>query len=72
MYIRVNSRDSNALEGIKRILRGANGDIEVIIKYEDTQQVMKAPQSMWVNVNDGREEELIGLLGSENVRLVER
>ena len=72
LYIRVNSRDANALDGIKSILRGANGDIEVIIKYEDTQQVMKAPQSMWVNENDGREEKLVSLLGSENVRLVER
>ncbi len=72
LYLRVNSLDANSLDRVKEILRGANGDIEVVIKYEDTGQVLAAPRAMWVNTNDGREDKLKILLGDENVRLVER
>ncbi len=72
LYLRADSRDSRAIEGIKEILRGGNGDIEVAIKYEDTGQVLKAPASMWVERSDGKIERLAMLLGEENVRLVDR
>ena len=72
LYIRLDSRDSYAFGKVKEILRDANGIVEVIIKYEDTGQVLRAPRSMWIALRDGRFEELVSLLGGENVRLVER
>ena len=71
LYIRTDSRNADEMDKIKKILGGAMGDIEVIIKYSDTGQVLKAPKSMQINKNDGRVEKLEALLGSENVRLVE-
>ena len=55
---------------IKNILRDSNGDIDVIIKYEDTNQVVKAPASMMIRENDGRVAKLVALLGDDNVKLV--
>lgn len=72
LYIRVDSRDVQRVDAIKQILQNANGDIEVIIKYSDTEQVVKAPASMMINANDGRCEKLTELLGEENVKLVTR
>ena len=72
LYIRTDSRDLECVEEIKKILHNANGEIDVIIKYEDTGQVLKAPASMRVCENDGRIEKLSKLLGDENVRLVKR
>ncbi len=71
LYIRTDSRNADEMDKIKEILGGAMGDIEVIIKYSDTGQVLKAPKSMQINRNDGRVEKLEALLGNENVRLVE-
>ncbi len=72
LYIRTESWDSAKLNRIKNILRGVNGDIPVIIKYEDTNQVVKAPPSMYVRLNDGKEGELKALLGNKNVVMVEK
>lgn len=69
LYLRFHS---GILENVKEILSGANGDIEVVLKYTDTEQLVKAPKSMMINENDGRMEKLITLLGEENVRLVIR
>ena len=71
LYLRLDSRDAERMDAMKKILGGAEGDIDVIIKYEDTGQVVKAPRSMRVSKNDGREEALKTLLGEGNVRLVE-
>ena len=70
LYLRCDSRDEATMEKIKDILRSANGDIDVIIKYEDTNQVVKAPASMMISENDGRYEKLVLVLGDENVKMV--
>lgn len=70
LYIRFDSRDVKTMSEVKSILRNANGDIEVIIKFEDTGGVVKAPKSMCINENDKRYEQLVNLLGDENVRMV--
>ncbi|MBR5152718.1 MAG: DNA polymerase III subunit alpha [Clostridia bacterium] len=70
LYLRL--MNNQLEEGVKHILRGGEGDIPVILRYEDTKQTMMAGRSMWVSLGDGREEQLITLLGAENVKLVEK
>ena len=72
LYIRFDSRDIETMARVKDILRDANGDTEVVIRFEDTKQMVKAPASMMVNKNDKRIDSLIALLGEDNVKLVER
>lgn len=72
LYIRVSSEDKQKLSEIKSILKDANGDIGVVIKYSDTGQVMGAPKSMMIKKDDGRYEKLVAVLGADNVKLVER
>ena len=72
LYLRVDSRTSDTMTEVKKILGSANGDIEVIIKYEDSGQAVKAPKSMRIGKEDGRIDKLCALLGGDNVRLVEK
>ncbi len=70
LYLRLMNRENET--AIKSILRGASGDIPVILRYEDTKETMMAGKSMWIFLNDGREEQLTALLGESNVKLVEK
>ena len=72
LYLRVDSGTSDTMAEVKKILGSANGDIEVIIKYEDSGQAVKAPKSMRIGKEDGRIDKLCALLGGDNVRLVEK
>ncbi|MGN0178528.1 MAG: DNA polymerase III subunit alpha [Monoglobaceae bacterium] len=72
LYLRVDSSTSDTMAEVKKILGSANGDIEVIIKYEDSGQAVKAPKSMRIGKEDGRIDRLYALLGGDNVRLVEK
>lgn len=70
LYLRIFDRNTEA--DIKEILHGADGEIPVILRYEETKQTMMAGRSMWVSDTDGRIERLTRLLGEENVKLVEK
>lgn len=70
LYLRFLTSNPETEEKVKAILRGGDGDIPVILRYEDKKQTMMAGRSMWVSFNDGREEQLIELLGEANVKLV--
>ena len=59
-------------EAVKAILRGGEGEIPVILRYETTKQTMMAGKNMWISLGDGRQEQLVHLLGEENVKLVEQ
>lgn len=72
LYLRIASKSGNDMRAVKDILSGAGGSIGVVIKFSDSGEVVKAPMSMMINRNDGRYERLLGLLGSENVKLVEK
>ena len=72
LYIRLLRSDAETEEKVKAILRGGEGDIPVILRYEDKQQTLMAGKSMWVSLADGRMEQLEELLGSENVKMVEK
>lgn len=72
LYLRIASKSGNDMRAVKDILSGAGGSIGVVIKFSDSGEVVKAPMSMMINRNDGRYERLLDLLGSENVKLVEK
>ena len=70
LYVRLYSSESLNEQKLKEILKGANGDIPVILRYEDKRQTLMSPRSMWIRQGDGREEKLTELFGADNVRLV--
>ncbi|MBQ2613735.1 MAG: DNA polymerase III subunit alpha [Clostridia bacterium] len=72
LYVRLLRSDAQIEEQVKAILRGGEGDIPVILRYEDRQQTLMAGRNLWVSLNDGREQQLCALLGEENVKLVQR
>ncbi len=70
IYLRLDSRDVEKMARVKEILKDSNGTIEVIIKFSDTGQVVKAPKSMMPEPLDASPQKLEALLGAENVKLV--
>ncbi len=48
LYLKLNSKDQEKFEAVKEQLKNKNGNIPVIIYYEDTQKSVQAPKSMWV------------------------
>ena len=60
------------MQNVKSILSGANGSIDVVIKFSDSGKAVKAPKSMMIDADDGRYERLVELLGEENVKLVKK
>ena len=72
LYVRLMQSDRRIEEMVKAILRGGEGDIPVILRYEDKKQTLMAGRALWVSLGDGREEQLAALLGAENVKLVEK
>lgn len=69
LYLRLKSSECDEMRKVKEILGGANGSIDVIIKFEDSGSAVKAPKSMMVDKGDGRYERLLDLLGVENVKM---
>ncbi len=70
LYLRLFKNEDE--DAVKAILRGGAGEIPVILRYEETKQSMMAGRTMWVSPGDGRQEQLVHLLGEENVKLVEK
>lgn len=48
LYLKLNSTDKEKFEEVKEQLKNKNGNIPVIIYYEDTKKSVQAPKSMWV------------------------
>ncbi len=69
LYIKLNSTDKEKLELVKETLRGRNGNIPVIVYYEDTKKSMQAPKNMWVS-NEYDVERLKKILGEDFVKTV--
>ena len=69
LFIKLKSTDESGFSGVKNILKDKNGDIPVIIYYEDTKKTVQAPKSMWVS-DKGVVGELKNLLGEENIKTV--
>lgn len=48
LYLKLNSKDEEKFETVKELLKNKNGNIPVIIYYEDTKKSVQVPKSMWV------------------------
>ena len=68
LYIRISKNCNVSDAEIKEILKGGNGSAPVVLWYEETNQRLMAPESMWVAPTDKRINILIELLGAENVK----
>ncbi|MBE5039350.1 DNA polymerase III subunit alpha [Ructibacterium gallinarum] len=72
LYIRFYKENADKEKEVLNILKASGGSIPVILRYEDRKETLMAPKSMWISENSGKEEQIAKLLGSENVKLVQR
>ncbi len=70
LYLKVESLESEVFEKVKQILARYSGKTAVYIICIDTNKKLKAPQSLFVNCNNQLENELVGLLGQKNVKII--
>lgn len=71
LYLRVASLNAVELAVIKSILQKYHGKDEVRIHALDTKKTSLAPKTMWVDINDRLTDDIINILGAENVKIVE-
>ena len=71
VYIRVPSINSKEFESIKKILSNAKGTSPVIIYDSSSNKRFAAPESMKFNATGGNLEEIIEIIGNNNVKTVE-
>lgn len=69
LYLKLNSKDEEKFETVKELLKNKNGNIPVIIYYEDTKKSVQAPKSMWVSGEDDIKE-LKTILGETCAKFV--
>ncbi len=67
LYIKVPSKDSEEYRRTGNLLNIFEGDWPVYIRFTDTMQMVRAPQSMWAMQNNTLITELKALLGDANV-----
>lgn len=69
LYLKMNSDEKEKFGEVRSILAGGNGDVPVLIYYEDKKETLQAPKSMWLK-NDKCIPELEKLLGKDSVKKV--
>ena len=67
LYLRIDDLDTDLYRKAKRVLDIFDGRTPVIFRLTASDRVVKAPQSMWVDLNDVMIGELKYQLGEENV-----
>ncbi|MEG1942870.1 MAG: OB-fold nucleic acid binding domain-containing protein, partial [Angelakisella sp.] len=70
LYLRIPSRTDPLMERVTCLLYIFDGQTPVYMLPSDTNKLLRAPSSMWVDVNDVLTGELETLLGGENVKIV--
>jgi DNA polymerase-3 subunit alpha len=72
VYLKISKgKPMDILESIKRILFKYRGETPVYVYMEASNKMVKANKDLWVNVNDrSLYDELIQLLGEENVKII--
>lgn len=69
LFLRVPSQSSKAFRRAENVLAVFDGTFPLYVYFEDKHKLTRAPQKLWVSVNDVLLDELRGILGKENVRL---
>lgn len=70
LYLRIPSRESPAMGRIRCLTGIFEGQTPLYLLPGDTGKLLRAPSTMWVDVNPVLTRELNELLGSENVKIV--
>ena len=69
LWLKLSSMHSQAFEETKNLLSIFEGDCPVYMFFEDTNQRMRAPRSLWCVQNDLLISELERILGKGNVKV---
>lgn len=67
VFVKLPSENDGRLEKVKGILKSKNGNIPVILYFEDTRVRLGAPKSMWISSSDDIKA-LQYIAGDENVK----
>ena len=67
LYLRIDDLNTDKYNRAKRVLDIFDGRTPVILYLTDTKRKVKAPSSMWVDINPVMIKELKYQLGDENV-----
>ncbi len=67
VFLRVDSQGSSSLEGVKNLLSIFEGDLPVYVFYKDTQRYEFLGKDLMISVNTPLKNELVRILGDENV-----
>ncbi len=70
LYLRVDSINSEDYSLCRNIMNGFSGNVPVIIKEVESGKAFVSPQSLWVVVNESLIEQLVAVLGEDNVKYV--
>lgn len=70
LYLKISNIDTPLFEKVKAVLEKYKGDTAVYIYCTQTGKKLLAPNNLWVNYNSKLSDELIFLLGEENVKMV--
>jgi len=68
LYLKLERRD--LLSRVTAILKKHGGQIPVYVYFPDKKETSLASKNLWVTLTNGLQEELISLLGEENVKVV--
>ncbi len=71
LYLRVPSSDSGEWKRARLVIRVFDGEEPLYLRFADSGKLVRAPHTLWVNVNDVMIGELRAILGAENVALVD-
>lgn len=69
LYIRVPGKDTDEYDRAENLISIFDGGFPLYVFFKDTGKLTRAPQSLWVSINDVLLSELRKLLGEENVAL---
>ena len=71
LYLRVSSMESDEYKAARLIMDGFKGDVPVIVKALDTGKAYVLPNNQWVSIDISMLNDIIDLLGEDNVKNVE-
>ena len=70
LYLKLSNIESPLFESVKETLGKHKGDTPIYIYCTETGKKLLAPNSLWAKVDNNLTDELISLLGKENVKMV--
>lgn len=69
LYIRLDTKSAENLKKVEENLAPYNGNMEVMLFFEDTKGLSRTPRRLWFNNTPGALQDLKNVFGEENVRI---